>query len=694
MEKRNRTGLTLAAVLVLTLAFGVIAAALAVGKPVLWDQPPYKDPSRLVEMSGVFEEKGEVQPWAVGHLDFLDWRRQNRVFESVSAFTVTDQVAFNLLAGDDLERLNGELVSHTYFQTLGIEPALGRFFSAEEDGTPFIHPVVVLSHDLWQRRFRGDRAILGRNVNLNGKDWQVVGVGPAGFRGVPDTSRFWIPSSMAPGPEYVEVRRMRWLNAVGRLKPGVTLEQAQEDMNRVTAALARQYPDQNQGIGVLLQPVRDFAYGADLKKALRRVLLGAVAVLLLGLIDAAGLLRLQPAEGSVRRGILVAVAAAVLGLVLAAWAVAALVPTSGLTFPGYARLTPGPALIAGLLALALVCGALAGLLSRGGRPVRALVAVAAAIQVVLALGLLARAGTMTRDFRQVVNQDLGFRQDDLLTMRLDLEKPQYARDTDVARIAGEYLRRLESLPEVESVALTGPTMATDEWAAAFVTAEDHDNPESVDGTYKILSHGSSPDFFKVMGIPVLQGRPFNFQDIQGYHVILSKSMADAVWPGQNPLGKRLKFSARKVQPRPWLTVVGVVADARFQGFFKNERPAPDFYLSVLQQPVRLPMTLNLLAQPRTGVSMERLEAALRRGILAVTPDTPPYDVATLEQRLERQTWKARFEILIVGLFAAVTLVLAAAGVYAARARPAGSAGQGAGELRREESHASPRQAAR
>ncbi|HWM92240.1 MAG TPA: ABC transporter permease [Thermoanaerobaculia bacterium] len=691
METRNKTSLTVAAILVLALAlaFGALGAALAAGKAVLWDELPYAEPSRLVEMSGTFEEKGEVQPWAIGHLDFLDWRRQNKAFESVSVFTVNGFIAFNLQTGKDLERLDGELVSHTYFDTLGVAPLHGRFFTAEEDGTPFVHPVVVLSHGLWQRRFGADPAIVGRNINLNGKDWQVVGVAPEGFRGVMDTAQFWIPSSMVPAAEYVEVRRMRWLNAVGRLKPGVTLEQAQADMDRVTAALAQQYPDQNRGIGVKLQPLRDFVYGAELKEGLRRVLQGAAVLLLLALVDAAGLLRLQPAAGSVRRGIVSSVVAAVLGLALAAWALQGLLPTSGLTFPSYARLSPGPAVAAGLLALAVLCGVLAGLLARW-RPVRVLVGIAALIQVVLAVGLLMRAGTMSRDIREVVSRDLGIRTEGLLTMRLDLEKPEYAKDEDVARLAGEYLRRLETLPEVESAAITGPTMATDDWAAAFVTAEDHDNRESVDGTYKVLTHGVSPDYFKVMGVPVLQGRAFNFQDTQGYPVILSRGLAEAMWPKQNPLGKRLKFSARKVQPRPWLKVVGVVENARYQGFFKDERPAPDFYLSVLQQPVRLPMVLNVLARPKAGVSMASLESAVRRGILAVTPDTPPYDVATLEERLDKQTWKTRFESRIVGLFAALALALAAAGVYAGIAGRTGR--QEAGEIR-EASPASRRRAA-
>ncbi|HEU5110253.1 MAG TPA: ABC transporter permease, partial [Micromonosporaceae bacterium] len=269
------------------------------------------------------------------------------------------------------------------------------------------------------------------------------------------------------------------------------------------------------------------------------------------------------------------------------------------------------------------------------------------------------------DFHKIVDQDLGYRTDGLLTLRLNLDQPKWAKDSDVAVLSGVYLQRLGALPEVETVAITGPTMPSDGWAGAFITAEDHDNPESDDGTYRVVSQGVSPDYFKILDVPVLQGRAFNDQDTQGYHVIMSKSLAAAVWPGQSPLGRRVKFSARKVQPRPWLTVVGVVDDARYQGYAPDARPAPDFYLSVLQQPVRLPMILNVMARPRAGVSMASLEAALRRGILAVTPEAPPYDVATLEARLDKQTWKSRFQVRVVGLFAALMLALAVAGIWAA-----------------------------
>lgn len=665
METRNKTAPTAAAFLILALAFAVLGAVLAVGKAVLWDELPFQEASRLVELSGTLEEKGEVQPWAIGHLDLIDWRKQNQVFESMASFTTSEGIASNLRTPRGVERLKGEMVSQSYFSTLGIAPAMGRFFTVQEDTEPYVHPVVVLGHALWQRELGGDKGIVGRNVSLNDKEWTVVGIAPAGFRGVSDTADLWIPSSMVPGPEYIEVRRLRWLNAVARLKPGVTVEQARQDMNGITAALEKKYPDQNQGIGVKIQPMRELLFGAELLGALRPALWVAALLLLLAVVDAAGLLRRAgpPPAGRSLSAMAVSVAGAVLGLVLAAWAIRALMPTSGFTIPSFASFSPGPALIAGLLALAVVCGLLIAVLARW-RSIRPLVALAAVLQVILAVGLLVRAGGMSRDFRQETGKDLGYRTDNLLTLRLDLDKPQYAKNPDVARIAEQYLRRIGSLPEVEGVAITGPAMATDDWVGGFTTAEDHDNPETDDGTYKVLTHGVSPDYFKVLGIPLRQGRVFNWQDTQGFHAIVSEGMARQIWPGQNPLGKRIKFSARAL-PRPWLTIVGVVGDTQYQGYYKEKRPAPDFYLSVLQQPVRMPMLLNVLTRPKPGVSMAALEPAVSKVILAVTPDTPPHDVATLGERLEKQGWKARFGVRVVSVFATLAVVLALAGIYAA-----------------------------
>ena len=669
---RKNPGFAAAALLLLTLGCGLVGALLILDKGVFLDELPYRSPSRLVMLTGTFEEKGEVQDWGISHIDFLDWRRQSKAFQQMAAFS-PGGLDFNLVAGDAAERVSGELVSYDYFSTLGHAPLVGRFFTPEEDGKPFVHPVTVLSWDLWQRRFGGDRSVVGRSLDLNGEKYTVVGVAPKGFHGFSGKADAWIPSSMPPAPIYVANRRMRWLGGVARLSPGVTLAAAQQDMNRVTAALAAKYPESNKGMGVRLAPVRD-AWYSDLQPGLRLLTLGAFLILLLACADVAVLLHERaraagaPPRQALAAGVLLAVVGAALGLAIASAATAALLPESGIAVPDFLLLTAGPGVIAGTLALALACGLAIGFLGRlaVGRMVRGAVAV---VTVALALALAAEAGLMARGYRQAVNRDhLGFGPQGLLTLRVDLQGPRYKTDEQVIAVVRRYLDRLAGVPGVKSFAIAGPTVPPDPWVGAYITIEDHDS-DTAAGTYPIMTHAVSPDYFKVMGIPILQGRGFTMQDSTPpgtpFNVVVSQAMAAQQWPRKNPLGQRFKFSTRNVPDHPWLPVVGVAGEVQHEGLLAEKRPAPDIYLPILTSPIRIPTTLNVLVRPQDGVSRASLVPALEGAVRAVTPDTPTYDAATLEERLDKQTQKGRFQVGLAALFAGLALALAAAGVYGA-----------------------------
>lgn len=671
---RKNPGFAAVSLLLLTLGFGVLSAALILAKAVFWDELPFKDASRLVMLKGIRTEKGEVQDWAISGIDFVDWRQRNQVFEQMAVFS--PEMPFNFIAGREAERLSGEIASHDYFSLLGVEPAVGRFFTPEEDGKPFTHPVAVLSYDLWQRRFGGDRGVVGRRLDLNGQPYTVVGVAAESFRGLSDKADAWIPSSMPPGPVYVSSRRMRWLAGVAVLKPGVTLERAQADLDRITRALEKEHPESNVGMGVQVAPFADFWFG-KLRGGLRLLVLGAFGVALLACVNVGGLLRARasgpvPAGQAVAAGALLAGAGAALGLALGSWATRALVPESGFPFPTFLRLGAGPGVIAAVLALAVACGVVLGLLAaRGpGRPAAGgpLVQGLAVAQVALAFALAVAAGLMAKGYLQVTGEDLGFRRDGILTLRVDLQGPEYASDPKVIELVHAYLGRMSKLPGVAALAIAGPTVPTDAWAGGYITIEDHDS-DLPGGLYPIMTHSVSPGYFALLDIPVLSGRAFTPEDAgvpgKPFNVLVSKAMAEEQWPGQNPLGKRLKFSLRANPAHPWLTVVGVVDDVRHEGLMAEKRPAPDLYLPIFASPIRLPMTLNFLAVPQAGVSTAALVPALEREIRALTPDSPPYDPATLEERLDRQTRAGRFKVLLTALFAALALGLAAAGVYVA-----------------------------
>lgn len=699
----KRPGFAAAAILTLALGIGATAAMFTVVNGLLLNELPYRDPSRIAVLTGTFTEKGEVKDWPVSQMDFEDWRKQNAVFEEMSVYTPGD-FALNLGGEEqhDAERLSGELVSWSYFPLLGVKPGLGRFFGQEEDSKPMEDYVAVLSHDLWQRRFGGDPAIVGKQVQLNGRPYVVLGVGPKGFRGLTDKADVWVPSQVPPRPFYLTARRLRWLQVVARLKPGVTVEQAQADMTRIASGLEREYPEPNAGIGVKVAGLRDHWFGS-LRFGLLALTAGACILLIIACINVANLLltraiaeqranAIRMSLGADRgrllrelltQSLLLSLIGAALGLLLAQWATPALLAASGMQFQSFVDVSAGPKVIAAIVGLALLCGALFGIVPvwitfqadlshsltrQGNQPMKgfgrqrfqnAIVV----LQIALAMFLTVGAGLMARGFQQLTRQDLGFRPGNLLTFRVDIRGAKYAEDPPVVQLVNEYLDRLAAVPGVERIEMANPTLPADEWNGGYVVYEDH-RSDAPDGSYPQILHSVSPGYFDLLGIPLLRGRVFSRQDAQGagdMGVVVSKSLADEHWPGANPIGKRLRMGGGQ-STAPWLTIIGVVADVRYQGLLGAEQPAGDLYLPILQLPSR-PLTMNFLVKPRAEGSLSGLVPALQREVKAVSADLPAYDVRTMEERLSAQTAKVRFQIVLVGLFTLLALVLASVGIY-------------------------------
>ncbi len=675
--RAGRAGWHFAAFLLLTLGLAVAAAVLAVLDGTLVRALPFGgagtagDTGRLVAFQGTFtDNKGQVIPWDLSEMDFADWRRQNTVFEEASIY---GSIAFNLEKGRQSERLWGELVDDSYFRLLGLKPTLGRFFTVEEDTQPLTKYVVVLGYDLWRRAFGADPGVLGRPLRLNGGVYQIVGVGPKDFRGLSDQADLWVPSMLPPIRDYLTVRRERWItSAAALLKPGVTLAQAQKQMNGITASLARQFPNMNQGIGVTLSPLRDSWVG-ELRHGLVLLALAAGLLFVFAVFDAGLLLGGQRKGGPLA---IPAVFAGILALLLAAWLLHELIPRSGLGLPSFFHFGLVPLALAGTLGLTLLA-----VLALGGRsaPIgagwRRVQGVVVLLQVAFVLALLVNAGIAGKDSRRWNGSDLGFHAGNVLTFRMDLKGPQYAENEPVSRLLREkYLPRIAAVPGVLEVAISNPTMPTDGLAGGYITIEDHSS-DSPDGTYIILWHSVSPGFFHTLGIPILRGRDFNAGDIHSNVVILSQAAAQQHWPGKSPIGQRLKQDARGVATEPWMTVVGVVGEVRHEGIQSDHAPAPDMYMSVLQFPLRLPMTMNFLVRPKPGVAPAELRKALREEMMAIDPELPAYDFMTMQARLDRQVEKPRFQVHLALLLAGLALLLAASGAYGFwNGRPVGAAG--------------------
>jgi predicted permease len=674
-EHRAASG---AALITIVLGIGATCAVLSVEDALLLRGIPYRDPSRLVVLSGTFTDKGQVSPWSISQMDFADWRRQSKAFADMSVFDPDGDLTLNLDGVPQPERLAGELVSDSYFPLLGIKAERGRFFTRQEDSKPFKDYVAVLGHDLWRRRFGGDPGVVGRSVQLNGQLYRVLGIAPAGFRGLPDSTDLWIPSQLPPIPEYLNVRLVRWVTVLARLRPGVTIGQAQQEMDHITAALERQYPDSNKGMGVSVRTLADFWYG-DMRHGLLLLALGALAVLVVACFDAAMLLLagagdatagMTPGEarGRLRRrllaeSLLLSLAGASLGLLLSQPATRALLGGAGLALKSWIQVSAArPEVIAAVVGLAVLCGLGCCLLAAStGRRLRSAAVVA---QVAAAVVLVAGAGLQARDYQKLIHQDLGFRPDHILTYRIDIRGPRYDDVQPVRAVVRKYAEQLPAVPGVAQLALADPTLPTDGWAGTYISIEGHPS-DAPQGTYASMVHSVTSEYFSILGIPLLAGRAFGAREWMPTGVVVSKATADKYWPGQSPLGKRLKNGRANAQD-PWLTVLGVAADVKHEGIGASPRPASDVYFPLTQFPLRLPLTINFLVRPKPEVAIASLMPALRRQMQAISADLPLFDVATLQERLDRQIRKARLPVILLGLFAALALALAAGGIFGLR----------------------------
>ncbi|MFY9825563.1 MAG: ABC transporter permease [Thermoanaerobaculia bacterium] len=691
---------TLVALGMLALGIGISASVLSLVRAVLLRPLPFKDPSHLVQVASLNQgEKNHA--WPVSYPDFLDWRARSRTLSDLAA--VTEELLLKVAGPEGPELISGEMVSASYFPLLGVKPVLGRTFLANEDATPGGNNVAVLGYELWRQRFHGDPAVLGKSFELNETSYAVVGVLPAGFHGMSDRAQVWLPISMATTLQSraLDSRKYRWLSVVGRLRTGLSLQSARQEMAGLAAQLAREYPDTNGEIEAMVEPLASAWFGA-VRPLLLLLLGGSVLVLL---IVYGNLSTLWVAEGIARKPelslrsalgagprrlvgqtlmetLLMTLTGTALGLLASTVGTPALVRTTGIAFRSFVHVGIDAFVAAAILALALGLGiafgsipALAGLraglgsVSRGagqtatvGRGSHWLQSLLIVYEVALATILLLAAGTIAADFRQRSRIDLGFRTDHLLTLRTSLQGQAYARDERVHAMVLHAMDRLRSVPGVSDVTFAGPAIPTDPWHAFHITLENRPELEAVGGGPLILRHHVSPGYFHTLGAPVLKGREFSLDDHAGSIpvVLISQAMNERYWLRENPVGKRLKLGAADSK-FPWLTVVGVVGDVKHEGRGGGARPGPDLYLPILQSVARTPPVLNLVL--RCSVPPESLAPAVLRELRRAAPGLPAYDVKTMDERLAAQLSETRIlSGLMIGS-ALVALLLSMIGVY-------------------------------
>ncbi len=694
---RRQPAFALTAVATLGLAIGACTAIFSVLEATLLQPLPFRAPERLAVLQGVAGPERDVRGGSV--IEVLDWGRMSRSFEHVAIY---DETTLGLQGDDGAERVEAEMVSASYFPMVGATAQLGRVFGPAEDSVPDAHPVVVISDAMWRTRFGADAGIVGRTVTLNERPFTVLGVMRPGFQGLSFDTDVWFPAMMVRangGPSDLSDRGNRWLGAVGRLKDGVTLAQAQQDLDGVAAQLARDFPETNADRGVQLLALRDLYVGAeggglDSPRALVVALFGAVALLLLiacanvaglQLVRAAGRRReiaLRMAIGADRarlvrqlltEGVVLAAAGALVGVFVAYWGLQGLVALApDGVLPVYARPSLDATTFGFALAVAVGCGLVFGLvpafrasrgslseaLKAGGRGSDARLGsrrfgaqeMLVVGETALALVLLVGAGLFVRSLREQLRVDPGFRAEGIVRARFELP----VRYTPEKRIpfVEELQTRLAAAPGVRAVAIGSEMPLGGYTAAGFLHV-----PE-VDDRVRYYRHIVGPGYFSTLGIGVTRGRALDASDRDGAPdaAVISEAMAERFWKGADPVGRTFRLGS---PTGPEVTVVGVVRDARFRDLTTSlSTTEPDVYFSIAQRPAR-----GLEVAVRSDLDVAQVTALLRRELGALDPTIPLFAIAPLEEVLAGETAQGRFASTILSVFGAAALLLAAVGLY-------------------------------
>jgi putative ABC transport system permease protein len=683
----KKPSFTLIAVITLALGIGANTAIFSVVNAVLLRPLPYPEPARLIRLWESNPGRGWPE-FSVAAPNFEDWRKQQAVCSQLAAYETT---TFNLTGSGEPERVAALGVTASLFPALGVLPARGRnFLPAEEQAGG--NRVAILSDGLWQRRFGADPQLIGRQIQLNGESYTVVGVMPPLFQLTRGTE-VWVPLMLdqAVYPWRAD-RSNHTLQVIGRLKQGVSLTQAQAAMDTIAHRLEQQYPKSNAGWGVRIRTFYDWVVPEQIRRSML-VLFAAVGfVLLIACANVANLLlarassrqremAVRAALGASRarvmrqlltESLLLAGLGGLAGTLLALWGARILKASTALNIPRLDETRLDLRVLGFTLIVSLLTGLIFGLapawqaskldlnetLKEGGRSggsgarhrLRGAMVVG---EVALALVLLVGAGLMIRSFAQLQNVPLGFAPQNVLTMQVYLPTSKYGQGAPV-NFFNQLLERLRAVPGVtDAAAVTQPPLAGSVGWTQEITLEGREAAPA-DAKLSVRTFAITPRYFQTMGIPLLQGRDFTAQDRRDAPLtfIVSEAFARRFWPNENAIGKRFRTDAFNL----FGTVVGVVGNVRNVSL--DDEGGAAFYFS--QSYIGLS---GLVVVVRTVAPPETMTAALRARVHSLDRDLPVYNVRTLEQLVAKAAGQPRFQTLLLGLFGTAALLLAAIGIY-------------------------------
>lgn len=684
----KKPAFTLVAIMTLALGIGANTAIFSVVNAVLLRPLPFKDSDRLVIVWETNRQKGRERD-QVSTGNFADWQNQNQAFEDSAAYF---NWTYNLTGPDYAERLDSALVTGSFFQTLGVDAALGRTLLPDDAQTDHDN-VAVLSYGLWKRRFGADPEIVGKTITLNRTDTLVVGVMPPDFRFPEKKTDLWLPFTLTPS--HLQDRAGKFLKVIARLKPGVDIKQAQVDLDTIAGSLEQQYPATNTGFGVNVTALQSDEV-REIKPTLL-VLLGVVGfVLLIACANVANLfltraaarrkeMAVRSALGASRwrlvrqllaESLLLSVAGAVVGLLLAQVGVRVLISLAPSDIPRLDQVRGDSSVLGFTLATciltALLCGLMPALSASktdvqdalkesarsltigSSRRLRHLLVVS---EIALSLVLLVGAGLMISSFIRLQSVAPGFDSRSMLTMKMWLPGSRYPHSQQQTEFFQQVIDRVKAVPGVQFVsAIQDLPLRRNRMGFEFAI-ENRALPsssEKQDAAYRVIGL----DYFRVMGIPLIAGRDFSERDNRQSPpvLIINRTMARRYWEDENPIGRRMRFGGSQA---PWFEIVGVVGDIKHMGLDEEEGPA--IYQPHAQKTFDFLRWMTLVV--RTDTDPLGLAGAIRAQVQAVDKDQPVYEIASMKDILSQSVAKPRFATLLLGLFALVALLLGAVGIY-------------------------------
>ena len=688
MLTKNRS-FAIVAIITIALAIGANTAIFSVVYGVL--RPlSYRDQDQLMVVNSTNLKRGLPQV-GVSNPDFVDWKKHSQSFAQLAALRLG---SFNMTGAGEPERLNGMFVSASLFPVLGVDAELGRTFAPEEDN-PGSNSVVI-SHQLWERRFSRDSSIVGKTITLEGQNFNIIGVMRPEFHFPPDSEEkrdVYVPLSLLPERQ-MQSRTRHFLTVVGRLKPGVTQTQAQTEMGTIANRLEQEYAETNSGYGVRVNSLYEDTVG-NVRWSLY-VLLGAVGlVLLIACGNVANLLLARSAarerEIAVRaalgasrwrvirqlltESVLLSIIGGAFGVLIAYGGTKFLVAN---TPPGrIPRLeevgmdwrvllfTLGISVLTGLifglmpslhtskvdLRTSLNEGGRGGTQGTRGRGLRTALMIA---EVSMALLLLVGAGLLIRSFERLRQVDKGFQSEKLLTANVALSEAKYEEPQQQAAFFDQLLKRLQDVPGVQYVGAASdvPLVGRDSYENVFVEGRvTEKNSDALQAGGLLVS----PGYFRAMAVPVLKGRGLSDDDMPGKPmvIVVNETMAKKLWPGEDPINKKVSAASAN---GPWMTVVGVVGDIKHRGL--TSEPRMEMYASYRQLP-RDSMTVVM----RTTSDPVPMAASLRKEVWAIDKDQPVTTIKTMDEAVSESIARERFNMQLLTIFAVVALILATVGIY-------------------------------